>query len=643
MSNDTGSSTQAAGIHPLEGSRKRTRGNESGDQEESTARLEETKTATPLQVWFRLFRSTGDNVVTPVGGSRKVYLTDQSDIYELAKAVKRECAEDLIGVSAGRLQVYPAGTLEPVGNGMDAADVIPTGTTSKTPLVVVAPAPQDQRSKRRSSLYTKSVLSAAANRSLREEFRKQLPDEHDKGAFVAHALFVEFVKASNRMHDVSDATLDWDAADTNWLTVQAKVLEYAEALFTSRKGCVNFDFPYKENPQSALAAELIRFSIDAFNNTADDANSRTPPLVVSHQYQVVIRHPNGEVIDQTIDIVVWLASPHLGRSVLAEIVYKPSHINDSARKAQSDMYAMNLMEAHGLPCITVDIAGGRDFATWITTATAIVPYANVCEGSTWRKSFMFQGIGIDGICGLAAGLNAALKHFPTKRDDYGTLLGPVVGQCGDCVVKAYENATYIKPNLKLVQKYIDKDAILFTTRESSVSKKIVLLQMRYIKGDWKGQKRVGIFVAIMKQLASLHEQGVVHGDVRLANMLLTETGDRGVLLDFDFCAVEGSKGYPKGLQELHSDGQRHVDVTAAIRDDRIEELPMGKEHDCFSLAHVMSLFKPIRDEYTDDWNTAIRRTENGNLKKAMKRLKNSMKRLKTDWTVELPEQWNSLD
>jgi serine/threonine protein kinase len=279
----------------------------------------------------------------------------------------------------------------------------------------------------------------------------------------------------------------------------------------------------------------------------------------------------------------------------------------------------------------------RSFATWITTATAIVPYENVCEGSTWRKSIMFRGTGIGGICGLAAGLNAALKHFPTKQGDYGTLLGPVVGQCGDCVVKAYENAIYRKPNLKLVQKYIDKGAVLFTTPESSVSEKIDLLQMRYIKGDWMGQKRVGIFVAILKQLASLHAQGVVHGDVRLANMLPTETGDRGVLLDFDFCAVEGSKGYPKGLQELHSDGQRHVDVTAAIRHDRIEELPMGKEHDCFSLGHVMSLFKPTRDEDTDDWNTAIRRTKKGNLEKAMNRLKKAKKRLEKDCTVELPE------
>jgi hypothetical protein len=42
MINDTGSSTQAAGIPPLEGSRKRTRGNESVDQEESTANMEAT-------------------------------------------------------------------------------------------------------------------------------------------------------------------------------------------------------------------------------------------------------------------------------------------------------------------------------------------------------------------------------------------------------------------------------------------------------------------------------------------------------------------------------------------------------------------------------------------------------------------------
>jgi tRNA A-37 threonylcarbamoyl transferase component Bud32 len=45
--------------------------------------------------------------------------------------------------------------------------------------------------------------------------------------------------------------------------------------------------------------------------------------------------------------------------------------------------------------------------------------------------------------------------------------------------------------------------------------------MRYIKGDWKGRKPASILRAILQNLASLHELGWVHGDVRLANMLPT--------------------------------------------------------------------------------------------------------------------------
>jgi hypothetical protein len=60
-------------------------------------------------------------------------------------AVKRKFDEDLIGVSASNLTVYRAGTLEPVGDGIDPGDGVPAGTTSREPLIVVARAPQPQQ------------------------------------------------------------------------------------------------------------------------------------------------------------------------------------------------------------------------------------------------------------------------------------------------------------------------------------------------------------------------------------------------------------------------------------------------------------------------------------------------------------------
>jgi hypothetical protein len=104
-----------------------------------------TKEEATLPVWFQLFRSTGGNAVTAVGQrSTSVYLSETSTIDDLTKEIKLVWADNLVGVSAPLLTVYPAGTLVPVGNGIDPGDVIPAGTTSKTPLVVVAPAQQPQ-------------------------------------------------------------------------------------------------------------------------------------------------------------------------------------------------------------------------------------------------------------------------------------------------------------------------------------------------------------------------------------------------------------------------------------------------------------------------------------------------------------------
>jgi hypothetical protein len=82
--------------------------------------------------------------VTALGRPTKVTISYPSDIDDLVKAVKMECANALRDVDAGRLQVYPAGTLVPVGDGLDPGDGIPAGTTSKSALIVVAPAPMQQ-------------------------------------------------------------------------------------------------------------------------------------------------------------------------------------------------------------------------------------------------------------------------------------------------------------------------------------------------------------------------------------------------------------------------------------------------------------------------------------------------------------------
>lgn len=63
--------------------------------------------------------------------------------------------------------------------------------------------------------------------------------------------------------------------------------------------------------------------------------------------------------------------------------------------------------------------------------------------------------------------------------------------------------------------------------------------MAYKEGSWNTELKAGVFVLILEKLSRLHEDGSVHGDIRLVNLLST-----GYIIDFDFVGLEK---YPKDL------------------------------------------------------------------------------------------------
>jgi hypothetical protein len=94
-------------------------------------------------IWFQVSDANGNNVGSvakvDVKLRRDVKLRDVND---LCKAIKVEMDPDLNHCSAARLSVYPAGTAFEncnTTNALDRGDEPPEGTTSKAPLVVIAP------------------------------------------------------------------------------------------------------------------------------------------------------------------------------------------------------------------------------------------------------------------------------------------------------------------------------------------------------------------------------------------------------------------------------------------------------------------------------------------------------------------------
>ena len=112
-------------------------------------------------------------------------------------------------------------------------------------------------------------------------------------------------------------------------------------------------------------------------------------------------------------------------------------------------------------------------------------------------------------------------------------------------------------------------------------KDFVLLQYPLLNGTSVAQ-RASDFVRLFTELADLHREGLVHGDIRAHNMIFVE-GSGGKLIDFDYCGTHAVRCYPPGYWQDLEDTRRHARAVA--------EEPMRKEHDCFSLGAVMAMYR----------------------------------------------------
>lgn len=61
-------------------------------------------------------------------------------------------------------------------------------------------------------------------------------------------------------------------------------------------------------------------------------------------------------------------------------------------------------------------------------------------------------------------------------------------------------------------------------------------------------------VAVAEHLKRLHENGIVHGDIRLLNMVFSD--EKSELIDFDFSGEQGKVEYPPGYRMTVFDGRR---------------------------------------------------------------------------------------
>ena len=85
------------------------------------------------------------------------------------------------------------------------------------------------------------------------------------------------------------------------------------------------------------------------------------------------------------------------------------------------------------------------------------------------------------------------------------------------------------------------------------------------------------FLKIIKDLATLHEMGFVHGDIRGFNTVFHLNGE-GCLIDFDFGGKAGMAQYPNGYRLDLRDGKRRCDLNSRI---------IQKWHDWYALGRLI--------------------------------------------------------
>jgi hypothetical protein len=105
--------------------------------------------------------------------------------------------------------------------------------------------------------------------------------------------------------------------------------------------------------------------------------------------------------------------------------------NEKEREAHADMCTSNVLNIYKKTCISIDTAGGRNIESWKISVYALAKRPRELRNDGlmhhWETSRMYCSYGITGIVHAAAGLLAAVEHYPAQLSDFGNLLGSGVG------------------------------------------------------------------------------------------------------------------------------------------------------------------------------------------------------------------------
>jgi len=183
---------------------------------------------------------------------------------------------------------------------------------------------------------------------------------------------------------------------------------------------------------------------------------------------------------------------------------------------------------------------------------------------------------------------------------------PQDGQARKIVVKVYDYRDSTRPLLQRRRPYHNCRYLSAELVVDLQGSSLQVIRYRHLSGHTHPDKVCGRwFQNAAQQLAAVHNDRVIHGDVHLFNVLKLE-GDAAQWIDFDYACTleeqeksESQRQYPQGFSQNAVLG-RHLDAVGAA--------PICMEHDVHSFAAMLNHYQLVNrsdDELTKLWEDAL--------------------------------------
>ena len=142
------------------------------------------------------------------------------------------------------------------------------------------------------------------------------------------------------------------------------------------------------------------------------------------------------------------------------------------------------------------------------------------------------------------------------------------------VFKLFDTQSCYKHNLEVLEMVGYFEDLSVT--DLSDSGRFQCLTYKYLQGGHYPTMYISckMFMDVAKVLKLLHGADLVHGDIRLANIIFDSERDTGYIIDFDLTDKVGTK-YPPGYNHIH---ERHPTAQSNLKREFV--------HDIYSLCYV---------------------------------------------------------